>query len=240
MSEEPVSQGMEDTQGIGDAAASREPNPRIINGVFAFPDPDKSRHFIRFIDSQYNDFFKVPDGGSIITTTRQGWERTLQCRYIDDYHAMIGVRTWHICEFAEAMERAGEVYRPENPQPGDNFDSYEIFQLISTREYGYMPYEDAKGKIRPQDYQRVYGGMLAPDVTLDVIYDKHNRDNRPLPRDMRSLSVSDIVALNRAGQRQAFYVDRIGFAECREFLEPKSRAKGQRKPRKRTPKKQER
>ena len=82
MSEEPVSQGMEDTQSIGDAPASAEPVPQIIHGVFVFPNPDKSRHFIRFIDSQYNDFFKVPDGGNIIATTRQGWERTLQCRYI--------------------------------------------------------------------------------------------------------------------------------------------------------------
>ena len=240
MSEEPVSQGMEDTQGMEDAPASAEPVPQIIHGVFAFPNPDKSKHFIRFIDSRYNDFFKVPDGGNIIATTRTGIERTVTCRYIDDYHALIGVRPWHICEFAEAMERAGEICRPENPQPGDNYDSYEIFQLISTREYGYTPYEDAKDKIRPEDYRRVYGGMLAPDVTLDAIYDKHNRENRPPPRDMRSLSMSDIVVLNRAGQRQAFYVDRIGFTECREFLEPKSRAKSQRKTRKRTPKKQER
>ena len=240
MSEEPVSQGMEDTQGMEDAPASAEPVPQIIHGVFAFPNPDKSKHFIRFIDSRYNDFFKVPDGGNIIATTRTGIERTVTCRYIDDYHALIGVRPWHICEFAEAMEQAGEICRPENPQPGDNFDFYEIFQLISTREYGYMPYEEAKAKIRPQDYQRVYGGMLALDVSLDAIYDKHNRDNRPLPRDMRSLSMSDIVVLNRSGQRQAFYVDRIGFAECREFLEPKAKTKGQRKPRKRTPKKPER
>ncbi|MBP5718232.1 MAG: hypothetical protein J6X53_04565, partial [Abditibacteriota bacterium] len=176
MSEEPGSQGLEDEQGMEDAAASREPTPQIIEGVVAFPNPDKAKRFIRFIDSSYNNFFKVPDGGNIIATTRTGIERTVTCRYIDDYHAMIGVRPWHICEFAEAMEQAGEICRPENPQPGDNFDCYEIFQLISTREYGYTPYQDAKDKIRPQDYRRVYGGMLSPDLTLDEIYVRHNRD----------------------------------------------------------------
>ena len=41
------------------------------------------------------------------------------------------------------------------------------------------------------------------------------------PEDFRghSLSVSDVVVLNREGQARAFYVDRIGFKELPGFLE---------------------
>ena len=45
--------------------------------------------------------------------------------------------------------------------------------------------------------------------------------NLKRPPDFRghSLSVSDVVVLNREGQAEAFYVDRIGFKELPGFLE---------------------
>ena len=36
-----------------------------------------------------------------------------KCTYIDDYHTKIGYNVFHICEFAELMERGGSTYRPK-------------------------------------------------------------------------------------------------------------------------------
>ena len=38
---------------------------------------------------------------------------TARCEYIDDYHAYIGTEVYHMCQFAELVERNGGVIRPE-------------------------------------------------------------------------------------------------------------------------------
>lgn len=42
--------------------------PVNIMGVFAFPDPDKDKRVIRFIDSDYHTLFTIRDGESIVIT----------------------------------------------------------------------------------------------------------------------------------------------------------------------------
>lgn len=71
---------------------------------------------IRFIDSQYKDLFTVQDDANIIVSTKDGEKLTLPCRYIDEYHTKIGSNVYHICEFAEHMERNGSTYAPEQIQ----------------------------------------------------------------------------------------------------------------------------
>lgn len=87
--------------------------PVNIMGVVAFPNPDKEKQVIRFIDSSYNSLFTVPNGGSIILTHFDGSKTTAICTYIDDYHAKIGNGVFHILEFAERMERCG-IYMPRS------------------------------------------------------------------------------------------------------------------------------
>ena len=92
--------------------------PVNIMGVVAFPNPDKEKQMIRFIDSSYNDLFSVPNGGSVVLTRADGSKATLPCTYIDDYHAKIGSNVYHICQFAEIMEKNGATYEPlEKNQP---------------------------------------------------------------------------------------------------------------------------
>ncbi|NLB82152.1 MAG: hypothetical protein GX800_11225 [Clostridiaceae bacterium] len=67
---------------------------------------------IRFIDSQYNDLFTIPDGGNIELTFLGGEKVIRKCTYIDDYHTKVGHNVFHICEFAEKMERQGAKYIP--------------------------------------------------------------------------------------------------------------------------------
>ena len=189
-----------------------------IMGVMAFPNPNGVRD-IRFIDSHYNALFKVPDGDNVVITHFDGSVVVRRCTYIDDTHAMIGNSVYHICEFAEAIELCGNTYAPERPQEGDVCDTYEIYQLrdVVKSGYAFRSYDDAKGKIKASDYHRVYAGMLAPNVSLDYLYEKHNRDDRPFGRGMWSLSMSDVIVVHHGDERKAFYVDSAGYQELEQF-----------------------
>jgi hypothetical protein len=74
---------------------------------------DKS---IRFIDSRYNELFRIPDGGSIRVEypNEPGRFYTAECKYMDDYHTSINGFPFHICQFAELMEKNGCTYRPDD------------------------------------------------------------------------------------------------------------------------------
>lgn len=69
---------------------------------------------IRFIDSHYNELFRIKDGESITVKFSDGSMADRKCTYIDDYHTKIGYNVYHICEFAEIMERNGSTYRPKD------------------------------------------------------------------------------------------------------------------------------
>lgn len=67
---------------------------------------------LRFINSSYDEQFRLPNGGKIEVEYP---DRTFsaRCEYIDDYHAYIGTEVYHMCQFAEILERGGGVCRPE-------------------------------------------------------------------------------------------------------------------------------
>lgn len=71
----------------------------------------KASNGIRFIESGYQELFCIPDGGSIVISYSDGEKRERGCRFIDEYHTQIGDRIYHICEFAELMERNGATYQ---------------------------------------------------------------------------------------------------------------------------------
>ncbi len=56
----------------------------------------------------------MPDGGNIVLTYSDGEQVTRPCKFLDEYHTQIGSSVFHICEFAEKMERNGTAYMPEN------------------------------------------------------------------------------------------------------------------------------
>ena len=206
--------------------------PVNIKGVVAFPNPDKDKRVIRFIDSCYHTLFTVPDGGNIVLITFDGGRSVLPCTYIDDYHAEIGVSVYHICQFAEFAERRGAVYAPEHPKEGDICDTYEIYQIqnVGKVNYCFRSFEIAKGQFQASDYRKAYAGVLAPGVTMEEIYAKHNQDTRPFWGKMRSMSVSDVLVINRGGKRTTYYVDSVGFQEVKQFFRqraPKKKGRGE-------------
>ena len=75
---------------------------------------------IRFIDSNYNNLFKLPDGGRIKITYPDGNVVEEVCRYIDEYHVQLGNNScnlFHICELAERMENNRAKVEPIDTMP---------------------------------------------------------------------------------------------------------------------------
>ena len=95
----------------------------------ALPETEQEQN-IRFVDSSYQELFTIKDNESIVITRADGEEKIFQCRYIDDYHTLIGTSVMHICQFAAKNKL---TYRPleerekENPEQGSK-------QKITTRE----------------------------------------------------------------------------------------------------------
>ena len=73
---------------------------------------DPHDHSIRFITSNYDELFRIPDGGKVkIDYPDRSF--VAPCEYIDDYHTRIGGEVYHICQFAEILERGDGKASPE-------------------------------------------------------------------------------------------------------------------------------
>lgn len=165
-----------------------------------------------FVDAEGDLLFLLPSLENIEITHFDGTVEKLPCEYIDEKHFRIGDETYTAKQFAGKMLQIGAVYAPEHPRDKDCVDTYEIFQVTDSKEveYKFRPYLNAEGKILSGDYDRVFAGMLGPKANLDLLWRRHNLDSRPFGQTMRSLSVSDIVVLNRSGEKHAFYIDLYG------------------------------
>lgn len=67
---------------------------------------------IRFIDPNYKELFRIPDGDKIRILRSDGTQADCTCRYIDECHLEVGNSLYHICQFAEIMERNGSTVIP--------------------------------------------------------------------------------------------------------------------------------
>lgn len=86
---------------------------------------------IRFVDSSYNELFRIPDGGQIVITYENGDRLLSTCKYVDDYHTEIDGRCYHLIQWAQFMEQNGRSYVPaEKPKF--------ILQDIEQSEFEFM------------------------------------------------------------------------------------------------------
>lgn len=95
---------------------------------------------IRFINSDYQTLFTIPDG-SYITVKRSdccpdGEEFTRKCVYRDECHTQIGGEMFHICQFAELQERNGATYEP-CPAP-ETVHGYVITDRVNVGEKSFV------------------------------------------------------------------------------------------------------
>lgn len=101
---------------------------------------------------------------------------------------------------------------------------YGIYQLRDTesaRDYRFMGLDFVERQgyhVEKSDYELVYSGLLSEQDSLDSLYERFNI-HRPSDFTGHSLSVSDVVVLQRNGIVTANYVDSFGFQELDDFLE---------------------
>lgn len=97
---------------------------------------------------------------------------------------------------------------------------YQLKQTEETREFRFMPfrYLEKKGiALTRANYNLVYVAPLE-GMGLEEIYTKYNVAH-PDDYTGHSLSVSDVVVLNRDGAVSAYYVDSIGFRKVPGFAQ---------------------
>ena len=117
------------------------------------------------------------------------------------------------------------AYLPEQdtPKPSDTFTIYQLKRTDDTWDYRFQSLKQlgAAGLVPdPDNYAHTYTAPLDNGMTLNKIYHTFNMD-RPEDFKGHSLSVSDMVVLNRDGKETAFYVDSMGFQELPGFLAEK-------------------
>ena len=85
-----------------------------IHGVLAVNDEATLNEpkEIRFIDPHYNERFKIKDGEQILISYPDGEKKALTCKFIDEYHVIVGHTPYHICQFAECMQNLGATVTP--------------------------------------------------------------------------------------------------------------------------------
>lgn len=79
------------------------------------------KKYIRFVDSNHNTLFHIEDGTNIIITRNDGTEFKRRCRFLDEVHTEIEGVCFHICEWADIMERNGATYHQESYIPDLEF-----------------------------------------------------------------------------------------------------------------------
>ena len=107
---------------------------------------------------------------------------------------------------------------------GTRNSRFEIFQLRqeeNNRKLAFVPLKylrERKISIQRKRYDLVYSANMDQLESLDVLYFKFNVD-QPADFTGHSLSISDVVVLQKDGISHAFYVDDKGFTEVPEFLD---------------------
>ena len=80
-------------------------------------------------------------------------------------------------------------------------------------------------EVTAADYKCVYSGILHDSVSLDELYSIFNQ-NHPADFKGHSMSVSDVVIVNRDGDMKAYYVDSFGFTDLPDFVRQRQEVLG--------------
>lgn len=67
---------------------------------------------IRFVTSGYRDLFRLVDGDKIRIVSPDGEHTDRTCRYVSETHMACGWKIYHVLDFAEQMEQAGNTVVP--------------------------------------------------------------------------------------------------------------------------------
>lgn len=153
---------------------------------------------IRFINSGYDLLFKIPDGGYVEIKFGDGRIKAYQCRFLDPYHfCTADGRAWHICEFAETMERIGAKY----------YESPEKHEVWSDMDLDLDDWRDDLQEEYPElDEDGLYEKML--ELNADYLDDERSNLKQPIGGSL--LIIADLGLWNGRHQGQ-------GKSRCRPF-----------------------
>lgn len=159
---------------------------------------------IRFIDSYYKDLFKVPDGGCI--QIQYSDETVIKpCKFIDEYHTQIGNNVFHICQFAEVMERNGNTYMAEPEIMGDEAAwkvGRDKILAVQTCDDGY------DYTLFDENYVEIDGGQLDnPDMTMIEVRQDILESFGLEQKELRAMVYEDVMDQAFEVSRQAVVVN---------------------------------
>lgn len=114
---------------------------------------------IRFITPDYKEKFRIADGDMVRIRCPDGRQLDRECRYIDEYHVEVG-KGWdnlfHICQFAEMMERNGNSVIPlRNSLPLICYGKVPEKRAIVMFERGFDGYRSASAVTRGRSSQKL-------------------------------------------------------------------------------------
>ena len=124
---------------------------------------DEKEHSIRFINSSYDTLFRIPDGGTVEVQFPDR-KFTARCKFLDDYHTVVGNSVFHICEFAEHLEAQNGSVRPE-----PEITAEQAAWQLGHREYLALQRTDSgfDYTIYSEGFELKDGGQLdAPGLTM--------------------------------------------------------------------------
>ena len=122
---------------------------------------------IRFITPHYEEKFRIADGDMIRIRCPDGRQLDRECRYIDECHVEVGKgwdNLYHICQFAEMMERNGNSVIPlRNSLPLICYGKVPEKRAIVMFERGFDGYRSAsyvtKGRTSQKLVDELNSGM---------------------------------------------------------------------------------
>lgn len=107
------------------------------------------------------------------------------------------------------LESDGKRYGIYQINSGQEERGYQFLSLETAKEMGFT--------VDGKDYQMVYSERLRDATTLDNLFERFNIE-RPNDFTGHSMSVSDVIIMNRGGRLAAYYVDSFGFTELPDFV----------------------
>ncbi len=146
---------------------------------------------IRFIDSHYRDLFRIPDGGTIQVHYSDDTVVIKPCKFIDEYHTQIGNNVFHICQFAELLERNGSYCQAEPEILGDEA-AWQVgrdrYLAIQTCEDGY------DYTLFDKEFHEIDGGQLdSPDLSMLEARAEILEDFGLQMRELRAMVYEDVM-----------------------------------------------
>ena len=174
--------------------------------------------------------YDIADGKVSDTPTRAdyypaGALKETDVDYVFNNVGFSSASTLYTVPLREDVRERAEQTLAERTSAQPERDTFSIYQVPAGpegRDFRYRSYEELQAAglaVDRKNYELVYTAPLDGKTTLENIYRTFNTDDRPADFRGYSLSVSDVVVINRGGKEEAHYCDSIGFTPVPEFMQ---------------------